>query len=126
MSTEFWTMVITTARASLGRAIAAALSPAGVGMFVVGLCPADGPAAAEPTNFISTGRIDARFAPLLKDGAALHSAAQAAGVDCTLAECQALVDEADVSQEPPHPSAESPGALARLGLQIRQDPEGLA
>lgn len=113
-------MVVTATWAPLARAIAASLSPAGVGMFVVGLCPADGPATAERTNFISTGMIDAQFAPLVTNPESLYAAARSVGVECTLSDCEALVATSDVSQEKPHPSVDGQGALARLGLQIAQ------
>jgi hypothetical protein len=126
VSTEFWTMIVPSDRAVLARAIAAALSPAGVGMFIVGVCPAAGPATDAATGYISTGMIDAQFAPLLKNGPALYAAAIAAGVDCTLAECQALVDESDVTQERPLPSDDGEGALARLNLQRQLIADDLA
>jgi hypothetical protein len=121
MSDVFQTMIVTAACAPLARTIAAAISPeGGKDMFLTGLVPADGPADAEPTHYISTGKIHPQFVGLLADASLLHAAATAAGVDCTLADCQALVDEADVSEEKPFPSEEGQGALARLGLQIQQ------
>lgn len=81
-------------------------------MFVAALSPA----GSEPaTHYVSTGKIDAQFAPLLLDGSALHAAATSAGVDCTLAECEALVAESDVSDEEPFV------AFARLGLRLMAD-----
>lgn len=107
----FATMIVPAAQAPLARALAAALSPAGVGMFVVGLS-ADGDEPA--SHFISTGKISAEFAPLLQDAAALYAACSAAGAGVAEAQCQALVDASDVSEEPPF------DALARLGLQLVQ------
>jgi hypothetical protein len=118
MSDVFRTMVVTAARAPLARAIAAAIAPeGGKDMFLTGLVPADGPADAEPTHYISTGKIHPQFVGLLADASLLHAAATAAGVDCTLADCAALIDESDVTQERPLPSGEGEGALARLNLQ---------
>lgn len=113
------TMIVTAAMAPLARALAAGLEPvAAAGMFVVGLCPKDGPATAEPTRFVSSGAIDEQFAPMLTDAAALHAACGQFGV--SLEECQALVDSsvvADVAEEGPFDTFD------RLDLQLVQPPE---
>jgi hypothetical protein len=120
MTNVFRTMIVEAAVAPLAREIAAALSPAGVGMFVSGLVSVAGPAEAGPTHYVSTGMIDAQFAPLLQDGAALHATAAAAGVECTLQACQDLVARAHVSELPPFE------AFAELELQLHQPAEVLA
>lgn len=115
-------MIVTIAQAGVARAVAAALSPAGAGMFISGLVPASGPADAEPTHFISTGMIKSQFADLLDagDAAALYAAsvagAQAQGlpVTWTQGDCAALLAASDVSTEDPFI------AMARLGLQLQQ------
>lgn len=121
------TMIVPTSLAPVARAVAAALSPAGHGMFVSELCPSSGQADGEATHYVSTGMIGAQFADLLalQDASALNSAAvsgaQAQGlpVTWTAADCAALLEQSDVSQDPPF------DAFARLGLQLRQPPEEL-
>lgn len=115
----FFTMIVQADHAPLARELAAALSPAGVGMFTSGLVPAGSAPGTEPTHFISTGKIDAQFGPLLKDANALHGAGTQAGVACDLADVQALVDTADVTDEPPF------DAMGRLGLELQQPVEEL-
>lgn len=114
MTWAFRTMIVPAALAELARALAAGLSPAGVGMFTSGLS-ADG---SEPsTHFVSTGKIEDTFAPLLQDGAAMYAACVAAGANVSQAQCDALVAASDVSEEPPF------DAFARLGLQLVQPEE---
>ena len=110
----FYTMVVQAEHAPLARELAAALSPAGVGMFTSGLVPAGSATGTEPTHFISTGKIDAEFGPLLQDADALCAAGTQAGVGCGLVDVQALVATADVTDEPPF------DAMARLGLELQQ------
>lgn len=119
MSDVFQTMVVTAEHAPLARAIAAAISPeGGQGMFAAALVPDSGPDDAQPTHYVSTGKINPQFAPLLSNPAALHAAAIAAGVECTLAECEALVAESDVTTDEPF------AAFARLTLKL-QPPQSL-
>lgn len=66
--------------------------------------------AAEPTHYISTGMIEDLFLSCVTDAGALYAACQAAGADVTQAQCDALVAQSDVSDEPPL------AAMARLGL----------
>jgi hypothetical protein len=130
----FLTMVVLADAALPARAIAAALSPAGQGMFIVGLVPASGPADAEPVQFVSTGPVDSQFADLLalNDGQALYDAAAAGAaaqglpVTWTVDDCVVLLATSDVSAERPWPSAEGPGVFARLGVQLHQQSEALA
>ena len=122
MTDTFSTMIVPALLAEAARAVAAALSPAGHGMFVSELCPSSGPADADPTHYVSTGMIKAQFADLLalQDASALNSAAvsgahaQGLPVTWTVADCAALLEQSDVSQDPPFV------AFARLGLQLRQ------
>lgn len=115
-------MIVPASLAPVARAVAAALSPAGHGMFVSELCPSSGPADADPTHYVSTGMIGAQFADLLalSDAQALHDAAVAGAqvqglpVTWTVGDCAALLSASDVSEEPPF------DALARLGLQLVQ------
>lgn len=116
----FFTMIVTAEHAPLARELAAALSPAGVGMFTSGLVPAGSLPGTEPAAYISTGKIDAAFGPLLQDAASLYGAGTQAGVACSLADVQALVATADVTDEPPF------DAMARLGLELQQPVEEMA
>lgn len=127
MTDAFRTMIPTISLAPVARAVAAALSPAGHGMFVSELCPSSGPADADPTHYVSTGMIGSQFADLLalQDASALNSAAvsgaQAQGlpVTWTVGDCAALLAASDVSTQAPF------DAFARMGLQLRQPPEDL-
>ncbi len=110
MSDAFATMIVPAALAPLARALAAGVSPVGgQGMFTAGLSPTG---QAPATHYCSTGVIDARFAPLLTDATLLYQACQVAGAQVTQAQCDDLVSQSDVSQEPPFE------AFARLGLQL--------
>ena len=86
------------------RALAASLTPAAADMWTTALSPTG---SAPATHYISTGLIDQVMADLLTSPAAL-----AAGTGCSLAEAQALISQADVSDEEPF------AALARLGLKL--------
>lgn len=110
MSWNFQTMIVPAALAALARGLAAGLEPeAGAGMFTTALSTN----GSEPaSHYVSTGMIDDAFAPLLQDAAALRAACVAAGADVPLAQCQALVSQSDVSDDPPF------DAFARLGLQL--------
>ncbi len=88
------TMIVPSALAPLARALAAGLSPGGVGMFVTGLSPT----GAEPaTHYVSSGIINPAFGGVMKDAAKLRAAVVAKGGSVTLAKCQALIDGSDVS-----------------------------
>jgi hypothetical protein len=103
------TMIVPAALAPLARALAAGLSPGGVGMWVVGLSPT----GAEPaTHYVSSGLIAPQFGGVMQDAGALHAACVAAGASVTLAQCQALVSQSDVSGGDPF------GAFERLGLKL--------
>jgi hypothetical protein len=117
MAETFATLIIPAGLATQGRNLGAALSPAGHGMFVVGLS-ANG---SEPaSHYVSTGMLHEQFAGLLADANALYagaqSGAQAQGITLTetLADCEALVAQSDVSADPPF------DAFARLGLTLVQ------
>jgi len=88
------TMIVPAALAPLARALAAGLSPGGVGMFVTGLSPT----GAEPaTHYVSSGLINPAFGGVMQSAAALRAAVIAKGGTVTLAKCQALVSQSDVS-----------------------------
>jgi hypothetical protein len=109
MSEIMRTMIVPTALAPLARALAAGLSPGGVGMFTAGLSPT----GAEPwTHYVSSGYIKPQFGGVMQDATALHAACVAAGASVTLAQCQELVSQSDVSGGDPF------GAFERLGLKL--------
>ena len=63
-------------------------------MFVTGLSPT----GAEPaTHYVSSGLINPAFGGVMQDAAALRAAVIAKGGTVTLAKCQALVSQSDVS-----------------------------
>lgn len=111
------TLIVPASLVVQARNLGAALAPPGAGMYSTGLS-ADGFAPA--SHYISSGMIGQSFAEILADPEALYAAAvagaQAQGITLTetLADCQALVAQSDVSEEPPF------DAMARLGLQLVQ------
>lgn len=110
MSVVHRTLIVPASLTPLARALAAGLSPGGVGMFTTAL---DG--ATPNEAYISTGWIDEDIASLLTDANALHAACVAAGANVTLAQCQALVSQSDVSDD--HPLV----AMQRLGYTLHTD-----
>lgn len=104
------TMVLTAAVTPLAQQLAIGLAgEAAAGMWVTGLAPT---ADATETHYISAGMIEDTFAAVLTDAAALYAACQAAGAGVSLAQCQALVAGADVSDAPAHE------VLDALGLVV--------
>lgn len=103
-------LIIPAHRQALAQTLCESLAgPAGAGMFVVGLS-AGGTVPA--THYISVGLIDADFAVLLDNAGLLAQACADAGLGIGLAECEALLGDADLSAD------ESGMALARLGLEL--------
>lgn len=106
-----YTLIIPATLAPLARALAAGLSPRGEGMFTAALSST----GQEPaTHYVSSGFIDTAIGELLNDADALYAACQAAGASVTLAQCQALVSQSDVSTENPF------SAFDRIGLALVQ------
>jgi len=85
--------------------------PAGANMFITGLST-DGTSPA--THFISSGMIFEEFAAVLADPAVMFAACEAAGLPITLAQCQAILGAADVTEQGPFE------ALSRLALKLIQ------
>lgn len=118
------TMIVPAALAPLARALAAGLSPGGVGMWRTGLSPT----GAEPaTHYVSSGLINPAFGGVLADASVLHAACVAKGATVTLAQCQALVAGSDVSggdvrvDDDGREYVETPfQAFERLGLKMVQ------
>lgn len=114
-----WTrrnIIVTAANAPLARALSAQIAGAsGDGMFSAGLAAT---VAGPATHFISSGLIWPEYAVLMTDADAMFAACQQAGAAVTLAQCQALVTQSDVSDA----EAEDPfSAMARLGLVMVQE-----
>ena len=110
MTDVFRTMVVPAALTPLARALASGISPiGGTFMFEAGLQPVGG---GEITHYCSTGFIGPEFAEYIADADALYAACVAAEAPVTLAQCQALVEQSDVSEEPPFV------AFDRLGLVL--------
>ncbi len=105
-------MIVTSANQAFAQALCVGLSPAtGANMFIAGLS-ATGTAPA--THYITEGPIKDTFAALLADANALYAACQAhiPQVNATLAQCQNLLAQSDVSMDMPF------DAMNRLGLKI--------
>ena len=117
------TMIVPAALAPLARALAAGLSPGGVGMFVTELSPTG---AKPATHYVSSGLINPAFGGVMQDAALLRAACVAKGANVTLAQCQALVSGSDVSgdvliDEDGREYVETPwDAFARLGVRLVQ------
>jgi hypothetical protein len=111
----FKTMIVPASLTPLARALAVGLSEmGGQGMFTAALSPTGTPPS---THYVSTGYIDEAIANSLDSADTLYAACQAAGAAVTLAQCQALVSQSDVSEQEPF------SAFARLGLQmVQEDP----
>lgn len=129
MAYAFRTIIMTASDAPLARAIAAAFGPGGADMWTTALSPN----GQEPaTHYISTGIIPEEFAYMMPtqywvqdeagnwaktgsdpgNAAAVWQAASAQGVNCTLAQVQAIFDAADVTPQEPFV------AMGRMGLKI--------
>lgn len=109
------TVIVTAADQALAQSLTAGIAgPSGAGMFTTALSPSG---AAPATHYISRGLIFQSFASLMLDANAMFSAAQAAAVAVTLAQCQTLVSDSVVQDA----EAEGPFAtMARLGLKMIQ------
>lgn len=105
----FRTIIVTAEAAPQARKLAAALAEgeAGAGMWATGLSPTG---ASPATHYISSGMIEEWFALLLGSAETL-----AFVTALPLAACEALLSQADITEEPPFE------ALGRLGLQIVQE-----
>lgn len=115
MADTFKTLIVTASTAPLARQIAASFGVGGAGMWTTPLS-ADGQEPA--THFVSSGYIPEQFAALTGDAAAVYAHCQNVGIDCTLADVEAVIAAADVTEEEPFT------AFGRLGLMIVQPTEG--
>lgn len=103
-------LVVTAANQALAQMLCETLAgEAGAGMFVTGLSSSGNLPA---THYISEGMISDDMAMLLDNPAMLFAACQQAGLPQTLAECEALLNASDISQDTAF------GAMARLGLKL--------
>lgn len=130
MADSFRTLIIPAIHTPLARMIAASFGPGGQGMWTTGLSPT----GQEPaSHYISSGYIPAQFAYMVpcaqwafQDGAwvvtdtipgdatAVYQVAQAAGIDCTQSDVDALFSESDVTEQEPFV------AMERMNLKIVQ------
>ena len=101
------TLVVPAVIVDQCRALCAAATPAGDGMFTTALSPTgDEPA----THYISSGLLDADFAALLESPEAMLAGLTALDIAVDLATCQAILSASDVSEDEGH------AALERMGL----------
>ena len=109
---KFATLVVTEGNALLARALSAGLSEGGVGMFTAALS-ADG---SEPaTHYCSTGWFGEEYIDALESADTLYAKAQEREAPVTLAMCQKLMNESDISAESPF------SVFDRMGLQFVQE-----
>lgn len=102
----FRTMIVTAAIAPTARQLAEAV-PAGMGMFVAAYSPTG---SAPATHYVSEGWIEEQFAVALESPAALVEMLADVGVTIPLANAQALLSQATVSELP------ASEVLAEMGL----------
>jgi len=109
MSLIFRTIIVPAEHVETARTLAAAVSPAGVGMFTSALYTGE-----TLTHYVSTGKIDAAFGAVLSDVGIAMAAALAGDPEYpgTTEQLTALLAAVDVSEDPPFE------AMARLGLRI--------
>ncbi|HBM28027.1 MAG TPA: hypothetical protein DDZ92_03895 [Halomonas sp.] len=114
MSLIFRTIIVPAEHVETARTLAAAVSPAGIGMFTSALYTGE-----TLSHYVSTGKIDSDFALVLSDVGIAMAAALAGDPEYpgTTEQLTALLAAVDVSEEPPF------DAFARLGLQLVQSEE---
>ena len=133
MPDTFATLIIAAQDADLARAIAASFGSGGQGMWVT---PLSATGLDPATHFISSGYIPAEFVSLAPsttwaqdeegnwivvdsypgDAATVYALASQAGIDCTLADVEAVFARSDCSPQEPFV------AMSRLGLSIVNPP----
>ncbi len=109
---KFATLVVTEGNASLARALSAGLSEGGVGMFTAALS-ADGKAPV--THYCSTGWFGEEYIDALESADTLYAKAQEKEAPVTLAICQKIINESDISSDNPF------SVFDRMGLQLVQE-----
>lgn len=134
MSDIFRTLILPAEVTPLAQEIAAALSPAGAGMWTTGISPTG---TAPATHYISSGLIGPDFAYLVPQQVysqdesgdwqlietlpgnpeAVVAACNANGLQLSLEQVQAIFDTADVTDQEPFV------AMQRLGLTLVQTVE---
>lgn len=127
-------MILSKEVTPLAQQVAAALSPAGAGMWSTPLTSKEDP-QGETSHFISTGNISEEFAAMVPQQVyeqeddlwvlaetipgspeMITEACNAAGLEVTLEEIQSIFLEADVTDQDPFV------AMQRLGLVLKQEP----
>lgn len=112
LDVKFATLIVTSANVNAARALASGLSSGGSGMFSAPLSASGAPPA---THYCSTGFIASEFWDAMSSGANLHAKCQEKGTLFSLAACNKLILESDVSTEGPF------SAFERLGLKLVQE-----
>lgn len=97
------------------RALCAAATPAGDGMFTT---PLSATGAIPATHYISSGMIDEAFAALLDSPEAMHEGLTALDIEVDLATCQTILSACDVSKE------SGTEAMERRGLRMVSEEVG--
>lgn len=133
MTDTFSTLIIAAQDAPLARQIAAAFGPGGAGMWTT---PLSATGAEPATHYISSGYIPAEFVSLSPyatwtqdeqgawvqtdyypgDAATVFFYASQAGIQCTLADVEAVFARSDVSAQQPFVH------MGRMGLKIINPP----
>lgn len=102
-------MIVTAANQAFAQSLCVGLAPdTGKNMFITGLSPTG---AVPATLYITEGMIQDTFAALMADANALYAACQQAGIPATLAQCQNLLAQSDISTDKPFV------AMSRLGVK---------
>lgn len=134
MANAFRTLILTAATTPLAQQIAASFGSGAAGMWTTALSASGSDPAS---HYISTGLIPEEFAYMMPtqtwaqdeqgdwvktgedpgNAEAVWQAANAQGVECTLAQVQAIFDAADVTEQEPFV------AMGRLGVKIINPPE---
>ena len=107
------TLIIPAAITPTCQQLSEALSgPAGSGMWITPLSPTG---ELPASHYISSGMITDDFAFMVSSPAVMFAACTEAGLPVTLAQCEAILGAADVSEE------DAFTAMDRLGLKMVQD-----
>ncbi len=107
------TIILPAAITPTCQALSVKLSgEAGAGMWTTGLSDTG---EAPATHYISSGMIATDFAAMIESPELMFAACQEAEMPTTLAQCESILGQADVSEEGAFE------AMGRLGLKMVQD-----
>lgn len=107
-------MIVTAANQAFAQSLCVGIAgQSGAGMFTTGLSPTG---LLPATHYITEGMVHDNFAALMANANALYTASQAVvpPVTATLAQCQNLLAQSDLSTDNPFV------AMNRLGLKLIQ------